>query len=62
MRGRDDGRNNAGAEVDPQLGQQPAADEGADDTDAEVGDQAVAGAADNLSGKPARDQADQQNY
>ena len=52
----------AGAEVDSQLGQQPASDEGADDTDADVGDDAVAGAANNLSGKPARDQADQQNH
>jgi hypothetical protein len=61
-RGRDDRRNNAGAEVDSQLGQQPASDEGADDTDADVGNDAVAGAANNLSGQPARDQADQQNH
>src|SRR5262249_53668113 len=59
--GHDDGRNDAGAEVDAQLGQQPAADEGADDADADVRDEAVTGAFDDLSGKPSRDQADQQN-
>ena len=35
--------------------------EGADDSDADVRDEAVAGAFDDLSGKPSRDQADQQN-
>src|SRR5262245_37318443 len=58
-RGRDDRRSDAGTEVDSQLRQQPASDEGADDTDADVGDDAVAGAANNFSGKPAGDQADQ---
>src|SRR5262249_38448883 len=57
--GRDDGRNNAGAEGDAQLGQQPTADEGAGDSDAEVRDEAEAGAFDDLSRKPSRDQADQ---
>src|SRR5215813_113458 len=59
--GHDDGRNDAGAEVDAQLGQQPTADERADDSDADVRDEAIAGAFDDLSGKPSRDQADQQN-
>src|SRR5262245_63741158 len=59
--GHDDGRNDAGAEVDAQLRQQPTADERADDSDADVRDEAIAGASDDLSGKPSRDQADQQN-
>src|SRR5260370_28662371 len=58
---RDDGRNDAGAEVNSQLWQQPTADEGANDADADIGDKAVAGAADDLAGKPSRDQTDQQN-
>src|SRR5215475_8679026 len=59
--GHDDGRNDAGAEVDAQLGQQPTADERANDSDADVRDEAIAGAFDDLSGKPSCDQADQQN-
>jgi hypothetical protein len=45
---RDDGRNDAGAEVNSQLWQQPTADEGADNADAEIGNKAVTGAADDL--------------
>src|SRR5262245_52468795 len=59
--GHYDGRNDAGAEVDAQLGQQPTADERADDSDADVRDEAIAAAIDELSGKPSRDQAAQQN-
>src|SRR5262245_59957596 len=59
--GHDDGRNDAGAEVDAQLGQEPTPDERADNSDADVRDEAIAGAFDDLSGKPSRDQADQQN-
>jgi hypothetical protein len=39
----------------------PTPDKSADDSDADVRDEAVAGAFDDLSGKPSRDQADQQD-
>jgi hypothetical protein len=55
----DDGGRDAVAEMDVQRGQQPAADEGADDSDAEIGDQTETGAAHDLPGQPARDEADQ---
>jgi hypothetical protein len=59
--GGNDRRNDPGAEVDAQLGQQPTADQGADDPNAEVGNQTVAGTPHDLAGQPSGDEADQQN-
>ena len=53
--------NDPGAEVDAQLRQQPTADQGADDPNAEIGNETVAGTSYNLAGQPSRDEADQQN-
>src|ERR1700681_999866 len=58
---RDDGGHDAGAEVDAQPGKQPAADEGADNSDADIGDDAETGATHDLSGKPAGDETHQQD-
>jgi len=57
--GGNDRCNDPGAEVDAQLGQQPTADQGADDPNAEVGNQTVAGTSHNLAGQPSGDEADQ---
>ncbi len=54
-----DGGNYAGAEVDTQLGQQPTSNQGADDSNTNVGDQAVSSASHDLSGKPSGDQTDE---
>src|SRR5713226_2515168 len=59
--GGDDGGDDAGAKVDAQLGQQPAADQGADDPDADVRDETEAGAAHDVSGKPPGNKTDKQN-
>ena len=45
----------------PSLGNSQAGDERAGDTDENIADDAKAGAAHDLSGQPARDQADEQN-
>src|SRR5580700_3850204 len=58
---RDDGGDDAGAEMDAEPRQQPAADEGADNSDADVGDDAETGAAHDLPGEPAGDETDQQD-
>src|ERR1700676_1709418 len=47
--------------MDAQLRQQPAADEGADNPEAGIGDQAEARAAHDLSGQPSRNQTNKQN-
>ena len=47
--------------MDPEPGQQPIADKGADDADAEVRDETEARAPHDLAGKPTRDQSDQQD-
>src|SRR5712691_10719092 len=57
----DDGGDDAGAEVDAQPWQQPAADQGADDPDADVRDEAEAGAAHDVAGKPPGNKTDKQN-
>src|ERR1700737_489672 len=59
--GGDDGRHDPGTEVDAQLRQQPTADQGANDADADVGNHAEAGAANHLARKPSGDQTDQQD-
>ena len=45
----------------PSLGNSQAGDQRAGDTDDDIADDAKAGAAHDLSGQPARDQADEQN-
>src|SRR6266852_9645061 len=57
----DDLGDEAGAEVDTELGEQQARNQRAGDTDQDVADDAEARAADDLAGKPARDQADEQD-
>jgi hypothetical protein len=47
--------------MDSQSGQEPIADEGADDADAQVRHEPKAGAPHDLAGKLACDQSDQQN-
>src|SRR5262249_49575865 len=59
--GHDDGRKEARAQGDAPTGQEATPHERADKSDADVRDEAIAGAFDDLSGKPSRDQADQQN-
>jgi hypothetical protein len=59
---RDDGSDNPGAEVDAKPGKQPTADERADDSNADIGDDTKAGAAHDLSGQPTGDETDQQDY
>src|SRR5580700_6282951 len=56
-----DGGHDTRAKMDSQSGQEPIADEGADDADAKVRHEPKAGAPYNLAGKPACDQSDQQN-
>jgi hypothetical protein len=47
--------------MDPQSGQEPIADEGADNADAKVRHEPKAGAPHDLASKPTCDQTDQQN-
>ena len=56
----DDRRDPSGADVDVQDASQPAANEGSDDADNNVADQAEAAALDECPGKPASDSADNQ--
>jgi hypothetical protein len=60
--GGDNGRDDSAADVDSQLRKQPTADESADDPEADVRNETVAGTPHNLAGQPSRDKADQQNY
>src|SRR5579863_5716313 len=57
----DDLRNQAAADVNAKPWEKPAGDEGADNADNDVADDAKAGAAHDLAGQPARDQTDEQN-
>jgi hypothetical protein len=57
--GGDNGGHYTRAKMDSQSGQEPIADEGADDADAKVRHEPKAGAPHDLAGKPARDQSDQ---
>src|SRR4051812_11912740 len=56
-----DRSHEARPKVDPELGQHPAADEGANDADDEIADQSKPRALHNLAGQPAGDDADQQD-
>ena len=58
--GVDDRRDDAGAEMDAELRKQPAADEGADDSNEEIADDPEPGALHDLAGQPARNEADHQ--
>ena len=57
-RGVDDRTDHAGAEVQPDLRQQPAADERPDDSEQQVADDSEAGPADQAAGQPAGNDAD----
>src|ERR1700730_15569795 len=59
--GNDDHVDEAAADMDAELRQQPAADEGADYADGDVADQAEAAAGDDFSCEPAGNEADKQN-
>jgi hypothetical protein len=58
--GVDDRRDNTNAKVDAELGQQPLADEGADDSDDEVTDDPKAGALHDLARQPSGHDTDYQ--
>src|SRR5437016_1186682 len=60
-RGVDDRSDNAHANVDAELRQQPVADEGAYDSDDEVADDPIPRAAHDLAGQPSCNDADQQD-
>src|ERR1700755_947871 len=55
----DDVRNQAGAEMDAELGKKKTGDERTGDTDQNVADNSKAGTAHDLAGQPARNQADE---
>jgi hypothetical protein len=57
----DDGADDTGAEMNAQFGQQPAANERADDPDQQITDQPEAGSSNDLTRQPARYNADEQN-
>src|SRR5579863_2783963 len=57
----DDFRQQAGADRDAEFRKQEAREQRAGDTDDDVADDAKAGAAHDLAGQPAGDQADEQN-
>jgi hypothetical protein len=61
-RGPYDGGDDPGSQVNAQVGQQPTADQGADDSDGDVGNQTKAGALYHLACKPSRDQTNKQDY
>jgi hypothetical protein len=54
-----DCRNQADADADAQSRQQPTTDQGADNADDDIADEAEAASSDKLSGEPAGDQTDQ---
>src|SRR6185295_8972959 len=60
-RGIDDFGNQPGTDVNTELGKQKTRQQRAGDADQDVADDAKAGAAHDLAGKPARDQADKQD-
>src|ERR1700736_5425090 len=60
-RGVDDRSDNTHANVDAELRQQPVADEGAYDSDDEVAEDPIPGAAHDLAGQPSGNDADQQD-
>src|SRR5882724_12100151 len=60
-RGIHDFRHEAGAETNAELRKQEARDQSAEDADDDIAEDAEAGATDDLTGKPARNQADEQN-
>src|SRR5205085_11563184 len=57
----DDRRDDATADADAEMRQQPAANKGADDTDGDVADQPEAAAGDELARQPSGNEADQQD-
>jgi hypothetical protein len=59
--GGNNGGNDPSAEMDSQLGEQPTADQGADDPNADVSNETVSGASYNMAGQPSRDEADEEN-
>ena len=61
-RGVEDRRDNSDAKMDTEARQQPAPDKGTDNSDDDVTEDAKPGAAHDLAGQPARDQADKQDY
>ena len=60
--GIDDLRHQARAQNQPDLGKQPTADKRSDDANAEVGDDTHSSAAYDLTGEPARDKPNNENY
>jgi hypothetical protein len=60
-RGVDDRADEAGAKMKSDPGQEPMADESADNANGEIANQAEAGAADNFAGQPPSDNADNDN-
>jgi len=56
----DDRTDQSGPEMDPELGQQPASKEGAQDSDDKVADESEAGPLHDLAGEPAGNEADKQ--
>src|SRR5947209_5227545 len=58
----DDRTDQAGAEMDPELRQQPAADKGAQDADNQIADDPKAGATNDLTGQPACHETYKQNH
>src|SRR4029453_11831344 len=60
---RDDNRrHDSTGDTNTQLGHQPAADQGSDDPDGYIADQAESAALDNFSGEPAGNKTHQQNH
>jgi hypothetical protein len=59
-RGTDDGTDQSCTEMDPELGQQPASDKGAQDSDDKVADESEAGPLHDLAGEPTGDKANKQ--
>src|SRR5579871_5058582 len=55
----DDFRNETGADVNAEARKQPTGDEGADNADNDIADDAKAGTAHDLAGQPARHQTDE---
>jgi hypothetical protein len=56
----DDGGDNSDAKVEAELGQQPVANEGANDPDEEVTDESEPGASHDLTRQPSGNEADHQ--
>jgi hypothetical protein len=58
--GVDDGADQSSPKTDSELGQQPASDKGAQDSDDKVADESEAGPLHDLAGEPAGNEADKQ--